>query len=1619
MKIGVHHPRSWLAITLALLIGLTLVAVTQLTSSSNAASLADSSTAPTSIAPTKVDYSFRDDTIPADKRLNDIMNQLTLEEKIAMATGGASAAVPRLGINAGRSGGGEALHGVKGGNATVFPSALGLSQSWDKGLFYDMGDIIAKESIADNGNIGRWAPVMDLLRDPRTGRAYEAMGEDAYLTGALGTAMTGGMNQRTEDGYQQFLPILKHFMAYNNQINRLWTNSSIPPQVANEYYDKTFKYPISAGNAKSVMTSYPVVNGKPMSVSPFLYQMLNEWTPDYAGTGHDEFRNQNDSGSGSSLWVHSQRYFADDPNGRALGSAEGVKNGTMSWSFRNYGDAVSQVYDALARGMLTEQDINKNARRNLALSLRLGDFDHLRIRNPYTAETAVTRSSLLPGNREAALQASQEQIVLLKNNNNTLPLRGNATSAAVLLGSMGEEVLKDHYTGNFVYDITIKDALDNKLGASNVSYNRAVDTVAIKASNGMYLQSANNATFREPGSSNAADKPILATGTATTDNNVQLGETPLLFQWYDYGGLDDLLRTPINDQFVQVPHVLTASPTSHRGTLINNTSAPGEASYASGSTQYVNYQKMRIVPTNDGKYGIYNPVAGDGANNSYGESAMAYDQDDEDLNNGSYMQLIASGTQANQIVADTTKGHVGPYRNENHIDGPSITNSPFDTSGSDQVVDSLPANYKFDIQNVQTSAQAIENTLAAAPANAPVFLVVGYEPHLNAREAVDLEKTGLSDQQMRNINYITRTEGRDVILIVKTGSPMTIDASVQNNPKVKAIVEIGHSGQEEGSALVSALFDDGYSVPATGWEPTANRYSPYNSFSAYPGYLDANNSIPAYAPAGRLSATWYKNVSDMIGASEDHPPASYRWPSYGETTNDNLSNLNGTVPNGLTTYDIIKGQRTYQYFKGTPLYDFGYGLTYTTFAYSNVSVSRIVNGKFTVSGLVTNTGTRKSDEVVQIYSSRSAGPPSRIVQPKNSLIAFDRLKDIAPNEARAFHFEVDLQDKLGVWDVETGKFVVDSGTYRIKAAKSSSDPGSVVKLKVTPSNGGTSPAETRNLNRKVLAENFDDYSNIGGDVSDIEMVSASEDFNSNTAVQFRQDGAWVSFKDVAIPAKTSTLTMQVGSDRAGTIKVYQLPVGKDPAALSSVAPIASFSLEDTRPVSGIPTGLGIGPFAVTGQPFLMNRPYPGTPEGQNGLDSKGQPYKNAYVKPEWKKLSATSVSVRPGKCDVYIVTENRGSRIEWLKFGSSLDTTQTIAISQVDSLDSIREKGGTLPLRADLTPVTSVSPVTWSVSSPDGSPTTLATIDSGTGLLQATATDNGKVLVTATSAGETATKEILVTNQLDSNKVTISNSLKTVDYIILRTGSSFGANDNIQRYQGTSQQAAITGGLYSENTNGYYLSGTYLTVPATGLNWSVTGTDGNATALATVSSTGLVTATGVGDGDVVVRATLINNPDIYATRVIALRNQGVKRAFKMIQAENYDAASSSANAASTWGFGGNEFGMEIPMPANSTWTFKKVDFGNSNPNEFAVRLAPNNSTTSNVTIEVWADAATASAGGTLLGTVNASTSGTNNVTYNTFVTAITQEIDGVHDIVLRPTVAARVNWFTFSGAPTP
>ena len=1538
-------------------------------------------------------YRFLDSSTPVNERLDEILSLMTLGEKIAMSTGGT--AIARLGLNSARGGSGEALHGITAASSsTVFPTPLGMSQSWDTELMYDYGAVVAEESLADNGGPGRLAPVLDVLHDPRAGRAYETMGEDSFLVGKLGEAITGGMNQRTEDGYFQFIPILKHPMPYNTEINRLWTNIVMSPRNYREYYMRTFKYSISAGNAKSLMNTYQMVNGVPFSVNPIQTELLNEWTPDYEGTGHYEYTTVNDYGSGSSMFVHSQRYFPDSVLGRAFGVAQGAQNGQLSWSFRSYGSwtaATDLLYDAYARGFITEEDLEENARRTLANGIRLGDFDQLELKSPYIvpgSTTSKNRVDVVKENRETAFRMSQEQIVLLKNDG-ILPLSGEAVKEAALLGPMADILLNDHYTGARTYAITLLDALQNKLGREHVAFDRAVDTIAIKASNGKYLEAANNPTWCATSKSNEDDIPIKAVGNLS---RVTMDDVPYLFERYDYGSTYNLLRTPINGQYVQItPFAVSKGSSSMAGnaysvTMINDTSAPGEANRVSGATNYVNHTTFRIVPTDDGYYGLYNLIAGNGSNGGVGK---AYDADDEDLNNGSYVILASDNT----LVADLST--IGPYRNEIHQDGASVLDSKVDIDGADEVIDNLADESKFQIDVVRSSEQAVDETLAQVAQDAPVILVLGYEPHLNAREAIDLYHPGLSDQQMRIIRHVTDDLGRDCILVIKTGSPMTITEDVQNNPRVKAILEIGHSGQEEGSALVSVLFDDGYSVPAVGFAPATPEYNTGDTpvpFEAYPGYLadEAAGTIPAASPAGRLSATWYKKISDIIGCSEDHAPASYAWPAYDEETNDNLSNLNGTINNGIMIYDIIKGERTYQYFNGEPLYPFGFGLSYGSFAYSGVTLSPVKDGCFTVTGSVANTGAYASDEVVEVYSA-FISPESRIDQANQRLIAFARLHDIQPGETRPFSFTVDMKDTMGVYDVEAEKLIVEMGDYLIRAVSSSGDAaadGNSAILTVTAENGGEAAA-SRDLTQKKLAAHYDDYSTVGKQLDDIETVSSSVAYASDTAVQFRKNGAWIVFKDAVFSEAQQVFTARLGADRSAVFSVYALPAGSDPALLEGASPVAAFSLSDTRPIQGLPTGLGIGPVGVN----------PGTPEGQA--------YADAYVKPEFTVL-CQEVNLAAGHWDVYLKTDTRGVRLDWFKFGQAADHAEAIAVSQLYKLDSIRVQGGELALTADLTPVTAVDSVSWAVTGADGQPTDLASI-SDKGVLTAAAKANGTVIVTATANGLTASKEILITNQLDENKAIIDGAPKTVEYLQLTTNGANGATDSIVRYQGTNQQVAVFSEQFSENAAQYVAPGTYLRIPADQIRWAVTGLDGAATDLATLDETGLLTATGKGDGKVLVTATLIANPDLVAQRVILLQNQTPKDAFTMIQAECYDVAEGYAApaASTTFGKGGNEMGMCVQLApsanaVSNTLLYKLVDFGDG-ATELHLRMASNGPA---VAIRVLVDGREVAVL-TDVGTADS-------FTYDD-VAATFDSIQGVHDLALEFSgAAARVNWLQFN-----
>ncbi|WP_344447267.1 glycoside hydrolase family 3 N-terminal domain-containing protein, partial [Kitasatospora nipponensis] len=201
---------------------------------------------------------FPDPALPLRKRVDDLLERLTLDERLAMLHQYAPA-VPRLGVDSFRTGS-EALHGVSWlGLATVFPQAVGLGASWDENLVRRVAEAVSVELRAFHrhrppmtppdrapNTLQSWAPVLNLLRDPRWGRNEEGYSEDPVHTARVGEAFCRGLSG-DHPTYLRTAPVLKHFLAYNNEDDRCTSSSALRPRVLHEYDLAAFRPVVASG----------------------------------------------------------------------------------------------------------------------------------------------------------------------------------------------------------------------------------------------------------------------------------------------------------------------------------------------------------------------------------------------------------------------------------------------------------------------------------------------------------------------------------------------------------------------------------------------------------------------------------------------------------------------------------------------------------------------------------------------------------------------------------------------------------------------------------------------------------------------------------------------------------------------------------------------------------------------------------------------------------------------------------------------------------------------------------------------------------------------------------------------------------------------------------------------------------------------------------------------------------------------------------------------------------------------------------------------------------------------------------------------------------------------------
>ena len=419
-------------------------------------------------AATAYEHPFQNPDLPEERRVDDLLSLMTLEEKVECL--GTNPSVPRLGVKG--SGHSEGLHGLAQGGpggwgrehpttTTTFPQAIGMAETWDREVVSRAAEAEAVEARYIFQRYGRGglvirAPNADLGRDPRWGRTEECYGEDAYFNGALTVAYVRGL-QGPDARYWRAAALLKHFLANSNEQGRAHTSSDFDERLLREYYSVPFRKGIVEGGARAFMAAYNKVNGVPMAVNPLLEELTRrEW-------GNDGII-CTDGGAMKQL-VTEHKAFADFEQA----SAAVVKAGIGQF-LDDYREAVR---GALKRGLLTEADVDRALRGNFRVMLRLGLLDPP-ARVPYSKIGEGEEPWKTEAHRSLARLVTQKSIVLLKNSKGLLPLERSRLKSIAVIGPRADRVLLDWYSGTPPYVVTPLEGIRERAGPA-VSVRHAKD----------------------------------------------------------------------------------------------------------------------------------------------------------------------------------------------------------------------------------------------------------------------------------------------------------------------------------------------------------------------------------------------------------------------------------------------------------------------------------------------------------------------------------------------------------------------------------------------------------------------------------------------------------------------------------------------------------------------------------------------------------------------------------------------------------------------------------------------------------------------------------------------------------------------------------------------------------------------------------------------------------------------------------------------------------------------------------------------------------------------------------------------------------------------------------------
>lgn len=430
---------------------------------------------------------YQNPNLTSEQRAKDLISRLTLSEKATLMCD-ISDAIPRLGIKK-FNWWSEALHGFANtGNVTVFPEPVGMAASFDDKLVYNIFNAVSDEARAKYNEANQsgqenkrflslsvWTPNVNIFRDPRWGRGQETYGEDPYLTSRMGVSVVKGLQGPPDAKYRKLLACAKHFAVHSGpEWSRHSLNvNNLDPRDLWETYLPAFKELVQKSDVRQVMCAYQRLDDEPCCGSTQLLQRIlrDEWGYKYMVVA--------DCGAVSDFYT-SHKVSSDAVHA----ASKGVWAGTdveCQWADHIY----KQLPEAVAKGLITEQEINKHLLNVLIGRFDLGEMDDDALVPWSKIPTSVLNNK---EHQKLSLEMALKSMTLLQNKNNTLPLSKSKKIAVVGPNANDKPMLWGNYNGTPVRTITILDGIASKLSAEKIIYDKGCDLVEDKVTESYFAQ---------------------------------------------------------------------------------------------------------------------------------------------------------------------------------------------------------------------------------------------------------------------------------------------------------------------------------------------------------------------------------------------------------------------------------------------------------------------------------------------------------------------------------------------------------------------------------------------------------------------------------------------------------------------------------------------------------------------------------------------------------------------------------------------------------------------------------------------------------------------------------------------------------------------------------------------------------------------------------------------------------------------------------------------------------------------------------------------------------------------------------------------------------------------------